>query len=177
MEHRDRQGGQEEGALSFCTPGCSTSPGHGIPNTGTCSSPLSTLERCVCAGIRALMDEPKMGDRSLWGALHPSRWHRIPGGERRQQILGAAKAGKTHLWQGVWVSGRLAASSGSAAARNEPAPIPLPFGKDVTTAGASRLPEKHRSLHCRWFIWKEASFFTDRIRSTEWITAWSNLDS
>lgn len=81
VEHRDRQGGQEEGALSFCSPGCSTSLGHGIPNTGTCSSPLSTLGRCVCAEIRALMDEPKMGDRSLWGALHPSRWHRILGRE------------------------------------------------------------------------------------------------
>lgn len=69
-------------------------------------------------------------------------------GESRQQILGAAKAGKTHSWQGVWVSGRLAVSSGSTAAWNEPAPIPLPFGRDVTTARASRLPEKHRSLRC-----------------------------
>lgn len=30
--------------------------------------------------------------------------------------------------------------------QNEPAPIPLPFGKDVATAGASRLPEKRHSL-------------------------------
>lgn len=72
VEHRDRQGRQEGGALSFCSPGCPTSPGHGIPNTGTHSGPLGPLQRCVCAPTHALKDDPKDD---------PSHWHHVPGRE------------------------------------------------------------------------------------------------
>jgi len=108
------------------------------------ASPLPSAHyRDVWAPIRALMDEPKAGDPHPRGALHPSHGHHISGrqpaadpgsGKGKENTFLCDGFGSRGCWQ--WVQ----------AAQNEPAPIPLPFGKKVATAGASRLPKKHHSF-------------------------------
>jgi len=97
-------------------------------------------------------------------------------GDSRQQILGAAKVRKTHSC--ATGLGLGAVGSGFRQRRTSLPQFLCLLGKRLL------LPEPRAfqkstipSSHCWWFIGEEASFFTDHIRSTEWITAWSNLDS